>query len=206
MKKSTWITFGVFIIILAGFLILRNVDFDKDTKEDIIEATSTPVPSLRSFDDQDLSAILYEDSEDLTIKLEKVDTLEWTVSTHPEGQVTAGNVEEILSYLSDLELLSVVSSSPPLSDVGLDDPEQFLQLEYDDGTIYTIAIGMVTPLGDGYYTQVNDFENVVVLPINSIDLVITLLKDATLAPTPTPTLAPTENVEAALTPTPESSD
>lgn len=199
MKKTTWIILGVFIVVLVGFLLLQNVENDSTETP---EPTSTPAPALRSLDDQDLKAIVLEESGVQTIKLERVDTLEWIVTTHPEGQVTAGNVEEILSYLSNLELISILSSTPPLEEIGLDEPVNTLRFEYDDGTSYTITIGMVTTLNDGYYAQVDDYEMAVVLPMGYIDQVIALIYTATLPPTPTPTVEATESKEITTTPTP----
>lgn len=206
MKRTTWIILGVFILVLAGFLLFQNNEKNKETTDEDTGPTSTPVPSLRSFDDQDLVSISYEEAGELYIKLEKVDTLEWTVTTHPEGQVTAGNIEELLSYLSNLELVSVLSSSPSLSDIGLDEPEKALQLEYEDGTSYTISIGTETALADGYYATVDDYDAVVVLPVSSIDQVIALMDDTTLPPTPTPTLSSEKTEESEATPIPESTD
>jgi len=143
-----------------------------------------------------------EKSGSQTIKLEKIDTLEWIITTHPDGQVTAGNVEEILSYLSNLELISILSSTPSLEEIGLDEPVNTLRFEYEDGTSYTITIGMVTTLNDGYYAQVDDYEMAVVLPLYNIDLVISLMNNATLPPTPTPTVEATESTEITTTPTP----
>ncbi len=199
MKKTTWIILGVFIVVLVGFLLLQNVENDSTETP---EPTSTPAPALRSLDDQDLKAIVLEESGSQTIKLEKIDTLEWIITTHPEGQVTAGNVEEILSYLSNLELISILSSTPSLEEIGLDEPVNTLRFEYEDGTSYTITIGMVTTLNDGYYAQVDDYEMAVVLPLDNIDLVISLMNNATLPPTPTPTVEATESTEITTTPTP----
>jgi len=199
MKKNTWIILGVFIVVLVGFLLLQNVEIDSTETP---EPTSTPAPALRSFDDQDLKAIVLEKSGSQTIKLEKIDTLEWIITTHPDGQVTAGNVEEILSYLSNLELISILSSTPSLEEIGLDEPVNTLRFEYEDGTSYTITIGMVTTLNDGYYAQVDDYEMAVVLPLYNIDLVISLMNNATLPPTPTPTVEATESTEITTTPTP----
>ena len=200
MKKTTWIILGVFIVVLVGFLFLRNVENDPTETP---EPTSTPAPALRSLDDQDLIAIVLEESGSQTIKLEKVNTLEWIVATHPEGQVSAGNVEEILSYLSNLELISILSSTPSLEEIGLDEPVNTLRFEYEDGTSYTIIIGMVTTLMDGYYAQVDYYEMAVVLPMDYIDQVISLMNNATLPPTPTPTVEATESTEITTTPTPE---
>jgi len=196
MKKNTWIILGVFIVVLVGFLLLQNVEIDSTETP---EPTSTPAPALRSFDDQDLKAIVLEKSGSQTIKLEKIDTLEWIITTHPDGQVTAGNVEEILSYLSNLELISILSSTPSLEEIGLDEPVNTLRFEYEDGTSYTITIGMVTTLNDGYYAQVDDYEMAVVLPLYNIDLVISLMNNATLPPTPTPTVEATESTAFTLT-------
>jgi len=208
MKRTTWIIFGVFILVLAGFLILQNIEGNKEKASVVTGPTLTPVPSLRVFDDQELVSISFEEADELYIKLEKVDTLEWTVTTHPEGQVTAGNIEELLSYLSNLQFVSVLSSQPALSDIGLDVPEKALLFEYEDGTIYTISVGKTTALADGYYAKVDDYDTIVILPVSYIDQVILLMDKTTLPPTPTPTLPSDipEGSDTSTTPVPENDD
>ena len=74
-------------------------------KEEPVEPTATP-HVLQSLDDQALKSIIYHrPGWETVVQLDKVDTLMWTVATHPDGVVTAGNVEEIISYLSELQIL-----------------------------------------------------------------------------------------------------
>ncbi len=199
MKKSTWIILGIFAVLLAAFLLYPEI---APSEEEPAEPTATP-HVLQSLDDQALSRITYHGLDGETIQLDKVDTLSWTVTTHPDGIVTAGNVEEILSYLSELQILSEITDEKDLAEVGLDEPQQSIVFLYEDGSEYTLEFGNLTVLGDGYYALKNG-QDIIVLPNGSIDQLGTLFDSIIHPPTPTPefTETPSASLEPSTTPTP----
>jgi hypothetical protein len=197
MKKSTWIMLGIFAVLLAAFLLYPKI---APSDEEPVEPTATP-HILKSLDDQALKSILYESPEGETIQLDKVDTLSWTVATHPDGVVTAGNVEEIISYLSGLKILSEVTDDNTLSEVGLDNPQQSITFVYEDGSEYALAFGNLTVLGDGYYTLVNG-QDIVVLPDGGIAQLGSLFDAIIHPPTPTPEFTETSTETSPETPAP----
>ena len=199
MKKSTWIILGIFAVLLAAFFLYPEIT---PSEEEPAEPTATP-HVLQSLDDQALSSIIYHSLDGETIQLDKVDTLSWTVATHPDGIVTAGNVEEILSYLSELQILSEVSDEKDLAEVGLDEPQQSIVFIYEDGSEYTLEFGNLTVLGDGYYALING-QDIIVLPDGGIDQLGALFDSIIHPPTPTPEFSetPSETLEPSSTPTP----
>ncbi len=199
MKKSTWIILGIFAVLLAAFLLYPEI---APSEEEPAEPTATP-HVLQSLDDQALTSIIYHGLNGETIQLDKVDTLSWTVETHPEGVVTAGNVEEIISYLSELQILAEVSDEKDLAEVGLDEPQQSIAFIHEDGSAYTLEFGNLTALGDGYYALINGHD-IVVLPNRGIDQFGSLFDSIIHPPTPTPEFTETssETLEPTNTPTP----
>ena len=199
MKKSTWIIVGIFAVLLAAFFLYPEI---APSEEEPVEPTATP-HVLQSLDDQALSSIIYHSLDGETIQLDKVDTLSWTVATHPDGIVTAGNVEEILSYLSELQILSEASDEKDLAEVGLDEPQQSIVFLYEDGSEYTLEFGNLTVLGDGYYALING-QDIIVLPDGGIDQLGALFDSIIHPPTPTPefTATPSETLEPSTTPKP----
>ena len=199
MKKSTWIVVGIFALLLAVFLLYPQI---APSKEEPVEPTATP-HVLQSLDDQALKSIIYIGQDGEVVQLDKMDTLTWTVSSHPDGVVTAGNVEEIMSYLSELPILSDVSDEMALSEIGLDKPQQSIVFTYEDDSEYLLEFGDLSALGDGYYTLVNGHD-VIVLPYSSINQLGLLFNAIIHPPTPTPeyTETLTEPIEPTNTPTP----
>lgn len=203
MKKSTWIFVGIFGVLLAAFLLYPKL---VPAEEEPIEPTATQ-QALQSLDDQALTSIIYNGLEGETVQLVKIESLTWAVSSHPDCAVTAGNIEEILVYLSELQVLSEISDEKDLSDLGLDDPQQSITFVYEDGSEYSIEIGDLSVLGDGYYVLI-DGQDIKVLPNWSIEQLEVLFDTIIHPPTPTPdlTLTPTSTQdpteEPSITPTP----
>ena len=199
MKKSTWIIVGIFAVLLAAFLIYPKI---APSEEVPAEPTATP-HVLQSLDDQALKSIIYTSLDGEKVQLDKVESLSWTVASHPEGAVTAGNIEEIIVYLSELKILSEVSDEKDLSEVGLKDPQQSIVFIYEDGSEYTIDFGDLTVLSDGYYALING-KDIVVLPNGGIDQIGGLFDTIIHPPTPTPELTDTSTdaQNSSETPTP----
>jgi hypothetical protein len=203
IKRSTLIVLGVLVVLIIGYLLLQS-----NTAEDQPPELPTPTlqPTLRSLDDQDIVKITYAQIDLDEIVIERVDTLEWVSISHPEGSMTAGKIEELLSYLSDLQVMSQLPDPPPLEEIGLQEPVRAFLIEFDDGSVYSLKIGIPTPLNTGYYVLTENGE-VIVLPMMNIDQAVNLLITATTPPTPTPDPENTpslEETEIAPTPTPES--
>jgi hypothetical protein len=192
MKKTTWIALGTFVLLLIAFLISQNI-------ETAPEETPVPTeqPTLRTLDDQDIVNIIYTDSSGNTIELERMEDLAWTSPTHPDAPVTAGNIEELISNLSGLSILSSLPSDVALGDYGLDTPSFTITFTFEDKITYQIEIGSPTALSDGYYARLDDNE-ILVLPTSTIEYLPTLMIKITVPPTATPNLETTP----VTTPTP----
>lgn len=181
MKKSTWIIVGIFAALLAAYFIYPKLI---PSQEETVEPTATH-QVLQSLDDQALATIIFHSPNGEIIQLDKEESLSWTVASPPDGLVTAGNVEEIISYLSELQILSDIAGDKPLSELGLDDPQQAITFIYEDGSEYSIEFGDLVVLGDGYYALING-QDIVVLPNWSIDQLGALFDAIAHPPTPTP--------------------
>jgi hypothetical protein len=192
MKKTTWFALGAFVLLLIGFLISQNI-------ESAPEATPVPTeqPALRALDDQDIAQILYTDATGVTIELDKAEALSWTSPTHPEAQVTAGKIEELLANLSGLSIISTLPADTTLADLGLDAPIYTISFVLEDEATYRIAIGGPTAMLDGYYAWIDESE-IVVLPTTTMEYLPTLMYTIVTPPTATPD----PEAVPSLTPTP----
>ena len=115
----------------------------------------TEQPALQELDDQDIAQIIYTDMTGVPIELDKVEALTWTSPTDPEAQVTAGNIEELLAYLSGLSIISTLPADTVLEDVGLDAPAYSITFIFEDKSTYKIEVGEPTAMSDGYYARID---------------------------------------------------
>jgi hypothetical protein len=196
MKKTTWFVLGAFALLLAAFLVLQNIEKNKEPVETPVP---TSQPTLRSLDDQDISQIDYTDSLGEDIQFVHEDSLMWTSPTHPASTITAGNIEELIANLSELNILSTLSNTTSPEDLGLANPNAVVVFTFTDGSTYKLEIGNPTPMGDGYYVRIDGIE-IVVLPYDSIEQVATSFLTLTQTPTPEPEITET------TTPTDENGD
>ncbi len=181
IKKSTIIVVGVLAVLIVAFILLNN-----RTPEPVNDLPTPTAPEmLKELDDQKLSKIIFKQIDLDTIEFKKIDTLEWTVTTHPEGQITAGKIEELLSIFSNVRILSTLNEPPRTSEIGLEEPLQTIVFEFEDSSTYTIEIGIASPINDGYYARI-DGEKIVILPITNINQAVNIFTAATISPTPTP--------------------
>lgn len=192
MKKTTWIALGAFALVLIAFLIMQNNELAP-----VETPVPTIVPTLQELDDQTITEIEYADSIGATIVLEKIEALSWISPTNPEAQVTAGKIEELLSYLSGLNIVTTLPEVVALDEVGLDEPLYTITFIMNDGTPYQIEVGDPTAMSDGYYARIDENE-ILVLPLTTMETIPGLMYTIVTPPTVTPELEPTTTI----TPTP----
>ena len=192
MKKSTWIALGAFALVLIAFLISQKIE-----PAPVETPVPTVEPTLRGLDDQEIAEIEYTDITGTTIVLEKVEALSWTSPTDPAAVVTAGNIEELLSYFSELRILSTLPADTALESVGLDEPLYSITFVMEDESTYRIEVGAPTAMSDGYYAWINKSE-ILVLPLTTMETIPTVMYTIVTPPTVTPEPEPT----ATITPTP----
>lgn len=180
MKKTTWIALGAFALVLIAFLVSQNIE-----SAPVETPVPTEEPSLRELDDQEIAEIDYTDTTGVTIVLQKVEDLVWTSPTDPEAQITAGNIEQLLSYFSGLSILSTLPFDTALEDVGLVEPVYTITFVMEDGSTYRLDVGEPTAMSDGYYTWVDESE-IVVLPVSTMEYIPTFMYIITTPPTATP--------------------
>ena len=191
MKKSTWIALGVFALLFIALLVSQNIE-----SAPVETPVPTEQPTLRGLDDLDIAKIIYTDSTGTTIELDKVEDLNWTSPTNPEGQVTAGNIEELMSNLSNLSILAALPEDSALEGLGLDAPLFTITFVFEDETNYKIEIGIPTAMSDGYYALIDE-DDILVLPTSTIEylptLMVKIITPPTVTPDPeaTPTVTPT---------------
>ncbi len=113
-----------------------------------------------------------------------------------DGIVTAGNVEEILSYLPNCRYCPRLRMKKTCRS-GWMSRSNPLYSFYEDGSEYTLEFRQSVGAGCGYYALKNG-QDIIVLPNGSIDQLGTLFDSIIHPPTPTPEF--TETPSASLEP------
>lgn len=197
IRKTTWIVLVVFILLLAGVVILQRVQGNVTLVKEEVTPSATSAPLLLgNLQAQDIVAIDWT-GEGQTITLTKAADGSWSLGPGTNGPVEAGQVEQLRASLVSLHAASQLGASNPLDAIGLSVPTNIISLRTTSGQLTQINLGSVTPTGSGYYVQV-DSNAPVVVDKYAIDSVLDLLKPTSWV-TPTP-LPETPAVQATATP------
>jgi hypothetical protein len=108
-------------------------------------------------------------------------------------------IDDMLSQLSSLNILSEMDPSLALESVGLKVPIYTLRLTLQDGQQKTVRLGNGTPTQSGYYAQLEN-GSIAVVTKYVVDNLINYLDNPPIA---TPVPMATESFEVEGTPTPQ---
>lgn len=185
IRRTTWIVFGIFILVTAMAIFLV-----RSPSSPISLAAVTPSPTA--------TPVLFEGWESsLVTSLELVDTSAgatrlvrqadgtWKNESLSAG-VDAGLVEQLLSELLATRILTQLPADYALESLALDEPDRIITLERADGKIARLAIGGLTPTGNGYYVRLDGNPPSAVSKY-AVDAVIEQFQKAN-SPTATPTI------------------
>ncbi len=183
VRRSTWIVFGVFLLVatVAIFLV-------RSPSSPIADANSTPAPTAapvliqESLAQNEIAAIKWVGSDKVTITLLHEDDGSWSNPAVTQT-IDPGIVEQLLSELNAMRILTALPAEYSLSDLGLETPAQSIVITMSDGSAFTLGIGSLTPIGNGNYVKY-DSEPPVVVSKFAIDAVISIIEQTNAIPTP----------------------
>jgi len=182
IKKNTLILLIIMLVLVATFILLQQKGWLDFTEEN--GPTATPVPAFVNLDINSINEILFTSSNNEDIVISRVDDMSWEINGKT-GQISPGNVAEIVSQITSLRTLTVLDIAPEGSATGLDIPTYTFTFSLTDGTVLEINIGTSNPTQTGYYAQVY-FNKVVVVPKAGIDRIVEIINASKQLPTPTP--------------------
>ena len=197
IRRSTWIMLALFVVLLGGYIYLQK----RPAAPASTSPTLTPAPSLLNTTADNIMAIKLVDPNGTILTIRDQNN-QWIVKQPTDGQITQGNVQEILSQVTSLSVLSSLPAAPPPNATGLMQPMYTITFSLKDGSVRVLVIGKLTPIQNGYYAQVDQGVTLVVGQAG-IDRVAELLKSARATPTsPPPAVTPTTTAPpTAVTPT-----
>jgi hypothetical protein len=195
---ATWIMLGLFVILLAGFLILRN-------QKETAEAAATPANETTFVFDATAgtpSSIEVKPADGNTVKVVRNAENVWVMELPIKTEADQSTAEAAAAQISSLRLVSEVDGNDPAI-FGVNDPSHTITVEFSSGETHTLDVGDSTPTNSGYYVRL-DKGRIMVVGLSGIDALLNLASFPPYLNTPTPSpLPPTETpVSPAETPTP----
>jgi hypothetical protein len=188
IRRSTIILLVVFVLAVGFAVIFQNSPLSKK------QTTTTPTVQpalLANWPEAKISHIQITGNQEASFDLVRNPDQTWAFSSPQGRMVDQGKMEQFLAYLLDLQSQSNMDSTLSMSFLGLDSPNQIISIFDSAGVKQTVKIGKVTPIGTGYYVQLDNNQPIVV-DKTAVDYMLELAKiDSLIIITPIPSLVST---------------
>lgn len=152
VRRSTWLMFGVFLLVTAvAIFLVRSPSSTLTSTSQTPSPTEVPRLIVDLVQDQVVSLSLTRADND-TITLVRGADGAWT-NPALGLSVDPAITEQLFSELLATRVLTQLSADYSLGALQLTNPEQSLTLTTADGTENRLDIGALTPIGNGYYVK-----------------------------------------------------
>jgi len=189
VKVSTWITFGIFVLLLSSVLIYQRVNKDKADEIAIAEVgelgTLEPVESLFQIrPDAYVSGLRVEGSDDSAVEVQRSqEDSEWLL-VEPADDADQEAINRVINQVQSLVIEDTLGREIDLEALGLEKPTYKIQLQISNGGIYILYIGDVTITNTSYYAR-KPSDSPVIVNKYSLDSVLNWLSDPPIQDQPT---------------------
>lgn len=194
IRRTTWIYLAFFVALLGFAWYFQN-------SKEKAAAQVTPTPgtqNLFNIEESSIKSLKIEDNQGKIVALGRDEKGLWSL-TEPKAEMTdISQAESAVSQLVSLTILSTVDPAPSADVTGLNPAIDTVTIDFNDGTTKVLQVGKVTPIQNGYYSQL-DGGPVTVVNKYGIDAFLKLLSSPPVA---TPTAVPTTVPESTSTPQP----
>jgi hypothetical protein len=187
IRRSTWVTLGIFAIVLVAAIIIRQTG-----QKAAADATPTPGSAyLFSAQDSAIIGLRITDTDENSVAVQRAEDGSWSL-VQPEGeQADQDRIDSLVSQAESLRVVSTLDTQPELTAIGLEPPQYRLSITLADGQQQVAEIGSTTPTNSGYYARLGGGDLQVVSK-SGLDSLVGMLTDPPIAPTPTPETSSTE--------------
>lgn len=207
IRRSTWIVLLVLAALVAFSFYLTNQKSKEAARPTPTEGSAPLFPATEGSA-TDIKIVAQAGNE---VEIAADQSGKWSVKAPVAMAADPAGAEAAATQVSSLRVLATVQLGLP--DVGLDNPADTMTVTFGTGKSHKLLIGSVTPIQNGYYSQL-DGGAIIVVDKPGIDALLGMLTSppyvATLTPAPSPspaaaltspTSASTETAAAAATPT-----
>ncbi len=195
IRRSTWITIGIFAVLLAGALWWTR---SRPVGENV-DVTPTPRP-LWEVGVKDVEGLRVEDvANGQVVELRRDQEFGWRLVIPQEGPADATRAEIAASWARAPQPLAVIRDVEDPSAFGFSPPAYRITVYLRDGRAQTIEVGRESPTGSMRYIRVPEISGVMTVSSFGIADVIGLVD-----PIPLAAAEPTDIPESSKTPEPSS--
>ena len=184
IRRSTLILVVVFLLALAGFLLL---DRQKEQAAALVTPTAANQP-LFGIEASQLTGIQVADTAGREVRLERISGA-WALIDPAATATDTASVDSLASQLASLTARSFIENPPAASATGLEPPAFTIRLQLEDGSRLTAEVGSETPTKSGYYVRLDD-NRLAVVSTFSVDGITGVLDNPPIYLTPTVGLTP----------------
>jgi len=194
IRRTTWIYLALFIALLVFAWY-----FQSSKEKAAAQVTPTPgTQSLFNIEESSIKSLKIQDNQGKIVALGRDEKGLWSL-TEPKADMTdISQAESAVSQLVSLTVLSSVDPAPSADVTGLNPADYTVTIDFNDGTKKVLLVGKVTPIQNGYYSQL-DGGPVDVVNKYGMDAFLKLLNNPPVA---TPTAVPTAVPDVTSTPQP----
>ena len=128
------------------------------------------------------------------------DSNNWIVTGFTAADTNPNSIEDMLTKITALTIMSELDPAPALDIIGLSTPMYTFIVTLKDGQQKTATIGNLTPTSSGYYAKLEN-GSLVVVGKYAVDNLISFLDNPPIS-TPAPTVVDTNTGEKTQTPQP----
>ncbi len=194
IRRNTWILL-VFLAALIGFSYYLT---NQKSKQAAKATPTTGSGTLFSSTDGTPTGIKVEDVTGNSVEITRNATGTWVLKAPTETAADQAAAEAAATQVSVLRILADVQLGPDV--LGLDKPSYTLTITFTGGKTHKLAVGSVTPIQTGYYTQLDGGKFRIVDKLG-LDALFSLLTNPPYLATLTP-IASATSTPAPETPTP----
>ncbi len=183
IRRSTWIVFGIFIVVALTAIFLMKSPSSPLPVNGISTPSVTPAPRvIEGWDESMVASLALENSDGFGQQITRNSDGSWT-NVSQQMPVEAGKVEQIISELLALRVLTVMPADYSLDALELTSPTKRIIFTSQEGKKVDFIIGKLTPTGNGYYVRIDNLSPVVVSNY-AVDGVTQLFADIQATATP----------------------
>lgn len=191
VRRSTWILI-IILVILVGFAWVFPRYRANKAENTATASPTAALPNLYNLTGTQVNKITISDSSGNRIGFYRdAGSTQWAIEDVPADQVDSFQIESVSAQLFALQAQMSLTETPPLDSVGLVTPAYTITMTTLNGGQLITYVGSKTPIGSGYYVQVNSGKVMIVDKL-VMDDILNLLTNPPLLPTPTPEVTPTE--------------
>lgn len=197
IRRSTWVILLIFLVILGGGLYFQKYKSDKAAK---VTPTAEFGLLFAGIDQTQITGFEIDSTQGKKFLITLGQDGNWIVAGYPAEYTNKYSVDDMLSKIKALTVMSELETAPALDVIGLTSPAYTFQITLKDGQQKIAYIGNETPTSSGYYAKL-DNGNPVVVTKYAVDNLLNFLDNPPIA-TPVPTATETGPVENTQTPQP----